>query len=325
MNDGWMFTIENLKALNDTLAASDWEEVFSSDDVDSATEYFYSTVYSAFDRCFPKRFLRSDSRTYPIWFSRELIQRIRAKHRSHKRWKRTSQLCDYDEFRRLCKTVKELSISCHRGYHDVCGNELIRDPRTFWTFLNSKRSKATRPSTMTRMDRPFTNPSEIENGFAEFFQSVFVHSSIVTDELTDSSGSWPPTLSINDISTSDMRYAFRRLRPTTSSGPDLIPCHIFKGCEAPLSEPLRHIFNLGLTMRRFPTVWKYTKVTPILKKRGRKQDRKLQTDGYKLRQYMVIYCIVIVTSINDTVESARLLHAHLTSQQVMGPGHRNCS
>jgi hypothetical protein len=67
----------------------------------------------------------------------------------------------------------------------------------------------------------------------------------------------------------DVKRAISHLRWTKSVGPDEIPNFIIKGSSDIFIPLLRHIFNLSLSIGKFPSSWKQVAVVPILKKGNR--------------------------------------------------------
>jgi hypothetical protein len=73
-------------------------------------------------------------------------------------------------------------------------------------------------------------------------------------------------LSLAPISDADVYKAIKKLKPSKSVGLDDVPGFIIKGCADIFVPILRHIFNLSLTQRYFPTVWKEAAIVPIFKR-----------------------------------------------------------
>jgi hypothetical protein len=73
-------------------------------------------------------------------------------------------------------------------------------------------------------------------------------------------------LSLAPISELDIFKALRPLSPSGSVGLDDIPSFVMKGCSEIFVPVLKHIFNLSLTQRYFPAVWKQVAVVPVFNK-----------------------------------------------------------
>jgi Reverse transcriptase (RNA-dependent DNA polymerase) len=266
---GWIFGDVDFVVLNSVLLGSSWGRVYECTDVGSALAVFYELVYSSFDECFRKKRPRINSRFYPKWFSSELVSILKGKYNAHKRWKKFNNPVDHNKFRSLRAQSKRLILSCHSNYIKICENALRNDPKSFWNFVNAKRTTQSKLSIMSKGSETFEGPESIAMGFAQHFQSVFSDSPSsfnFSDGCGLSSSPWSPTLIINEFDICDMEYGFKKLKSIRSFGPDLIPDFILKGCQLSLSNPLRFIYNLSLKTSSFPNSWKCTKVTPIHKK-----------------------------------------------------------
>ena len=265
--NGWKFGGVNFGHLNGLLSCEDWTRLYGSKSVDLAVDVFYKIVYCVFDKCFRKRSSVATERVYPKWYSRDVIAILRRKHLFHKIWKRSNKSSVYDEFRALRSRAKFLIRDCHRKYVEDCGNLIISNPRSFWNFINSKRSGSSLLSVMKRGSDIFEGHGEIASGFAQYFQTIYDSTaSTSTSCLEKEQCLWSSPLAINSLSLQDLNYGFSKLKPIPSSGPDFIPDYILKGCKSGLKYPLLFIYNLILKSSVYPELWKCTKVTPIHKK-----------------------------------------------------------
>ena len=66
----------------------------------------------------------------------------------------------------------------------------------------------------------------------------------------------------------DVFVVLKRLKPSTSTGPDGLPNVPLKNCAATLSVPLSHIVDTSFIDNRLPVSWKLAHVFPIHKKGG---------------------------------------------------------
>lgn len=115
------------------------------------------------------------------------------------------------------------------------------------------------------MDMPLADDEAIANAFANNFQSIFKESGSRTDN-TDRINISNSSFQFSRVSESDILLCIRKLKKKFSSGPDKIPCFIFKDYGTSLVTPLQHIFNLSLKLSCFPNAFKDSYVRPIFKK-----------------------------------------------------------
>ena len=63
-----------------------------------------------------------------------------------------------------------------------------------------------------------------------------------------------------------MLKTIKSIRPTTASGVDFIDNRTLKLVAEEITPALIHIINLSISTNSFPSVYKWSKVTPLLKK-----------------------------------------------------------
>ena len=109
-----------------------------------------------------------------------------------------------------------------------------------------------------------SDPSEIVDGFKDFFDSVFIASKPMEyfqlTFNTHSNISIPPC----QITVEDVRINFKKSKDSFTMGIDGIPFLLLKDCAQILAEPLCIIFNLIIKKSVFPSLWKKGYICPIL-------------------------------------------------------------
>ncbi|KAL1446684.1 hypothetical protein WDU94_003502, partial [Cyamophila willieti] len=114
-------------------------------------------------------------------------------------------------------------------------------------------------------DVVLTQPKEICNAFAQYFNSVYTQTSNYQSEaLSDSCQVDLPMFSLNE---EDIVKGIKSLK-NKSEGMDSIPPKILKNCSSVLAKVFLYIFNLSLEKKTFPQLLKYTLVTPVPKKKN---------------------------------------------------------
>lgn len=110
----------------------------------------------------------------------------------------------------------------------------------------------------------------IADTFARYFESVYRSPRSVPSEdlarVADSS-----LVHIDTVCEDDLISAAKKLKNKNTAGPDGIPSFVVKDCIRVLAVPLMHIFNLSLRTGVYPSIWKLSKIIPVLK-RGDKSD-----------------------------------------------------
>jgi len=137
---------------------------------------------------------------------------------------------EFSELRKKCKKLNQIS---HDQYISDLENSLQINIKPFWNYVNSlKKTKNNVPDCMNYNNVTSINISETVKLFADYFSSVYVSSSLNSNEVVTLS-----TLSSNDnhinlsswsIDTDEIYEYLTSLDPHTGTGPDGIPSAFLK-------------------------------------------------------------------------------------------------
>ena len=78
-------------------------------------------------------------------------------------------------------------------------------------------------------------------------------------------------MTFKTINETHMHNAIKNLKNEKAAGPEKIPTTIIRDIGDIITKPLTMIFNLSLTNRVFPEIWKISRITPTFKS-GAKND-----------------------------------------------------
>lgn len=145
---------------------------------------------------------------------------------------------------------------------------MARDPKTFWSFIKSKRKSNNGCKLME--DGRMLSQQESAEEFANFFHSIYSPEPAMLDTAAASAtasanSAW---VHIHELEVADVLRALQRLPPKRSVGPDGIPPFVLRDCRSVLAEPLCHVFNRSLKTATFPSQWKLSRVVPVPKGSG---------------------------------------------------------
>ena len=151
---------------------------------------------------------------------------------------------------------------------------LSSNPKSFWAYVNSKRTSSSMPNSFTHNDNILDNPEHMANSFANFLRSAYVRSSRSINFSAD------PIDNINiatpEIIEKHIVNAFKKIKPKFTAGPDGLPAFFLKDCSSILAAPLAHIFHPSLQTCAYSVKWKSSKICPIHKK-----DSKSHIQNYR--------------------------------------------
>ena len=182
----------------------------------------------------------------------------------HRKFKATGNTDFYIKFKSLRSQLKKDIAEARHNFTNEAENNLLNNPSQFWSYINSFNNTSNLPSSMKLGDHLLCTPQEIVNGFASFFQSLYIQSSTI-DLSNFVSPVNVPALSISSFSNEIVLKFLKKFKSNLTSGPDCIPSFLLKDCAIIFVEPLTKIFNLILKTNSFPSIWKISKIYPVFK------------------------------------------------------------
>jgi hypothetical protein len=255
------FRKANLLGLYDCIANCDWSFLHAVNDVNVAVGLFYEKLYDMFRQFVPLN--RANSSHYPVWYTTDIIRKLKHKFKVFKKYKKTKSRSTLIEFRTL---RRDLKISINAAYHEYISTveqQLTHDPRCFWSFVNHKRKSSTIPSVMQLDEVEYSTPHTIANAFLSYFEKNFSSPSMTDFQFNNPCNN--NYIHLPSISTDDILRHLLKLKPSSASGEDALPGFILKDCAQILVTPLHFLYNLILTTSVYPCLWKVGKICPIFK------------------------------------------------------------
>nr|CAH7720100.1 unnamed protein product [Callosobruchus chinensis] len=162
----------DMRILYNDIADLDFTPIYSVSNIDEACDQFYGILYSAINRSVPRTLPRNNR--YPPWFSASIISKIKRKKKLWKKFKRTGDPRDYEEFSNLRRIIKINTDAAYQSYSANVESRIATNPQRFWSFLDSRKNTSSIPNSMIYNDVQLNAPQDIVNAFAEFF-SVNIH------------------------------------------------------------------------------------------------------------------------------------------------------
>lgn len=254
------------------LGGTDWGQLLGDiGNVHDASDVFNNTVQDVIAKCVPKK--KCSSRKYPLWFTKDLIHKIKVKKHYLKMYRKHRLIFYRERFRYFRKSVKLDIESAYRDFILRCQADLESSPSNFWKYINSKRNISRLPGHMCFNDKILKTPKDILNAFAVNFKSVYVCDNDTQNSNTPfvESFNLGPVLNIGLISEDMIITASKKLKNKFTIGPDDVPVNIVKSHIQLFVQPLRMLYNLMITSGTFPNIWKVSRICPILKS-GKKSE-----------------------------------------------------
>lgn len=275
------------------LGEINFAEIFDRMDVEQAFGYFFELLNRMIVEHVPKiRIKRNNNR--PKWWTREWQQKKNKRDKMHKRKSKNDMS---DEYTEALKQFNELDEKLNKEYIDQVQQNIIEHPSEFWSYAKFKKKSATYPREMSFNGRKTDQPDEIVGMFADFFEGLYIEDEfpVVFDEVygDEPDGAWEIDLTMFDI-----EKAIEKLDVKSSAGPDDIAPIFMKKCVDVLVWPLWILHRKQMELGKISSKLKISKVVPVYKKKGKKND---------VKSYRITAISSVVLKIYESAVQPKLL------------------
>ncbi|XP_050066213.1 uncharacterized protein LOC126555315 [Aphis gossypii] len=254
----------NYVKANDDLRNINWAHHLSSLTTEQSAKFLQNSLLHVIDHCVPLLTFRNSS--FPPWVTKSLKDLLVKKKQVHKIFKTFGGFNNYRCFSLLRSQCKFVSKKLYRSYTCKMQEQLCNNPRSFWDYARKAQGSQNIPEKV-HLDSISASGDQVSDLFASYFFSVYVKPRVISDAqlnlITTKQFSFLPS-SIT-ITPDEVSAAFESLATTRGSGPDGISAIFLYRCRNHLILPICAIFNKSLAEGIFPSVWKCSRVTPILK------------------------------------------------------------
>lgn len=255
----------NYDLINRDITNTNWDDILSPLKADAALTAFYNKIHSIIIQHCPMSSPKNSN--YPFWFSPALIHIFNNKKKAWVKWKKYNNLFDYEIFSLYRSRFKSEARKCYSKYIESVEDNVFKNSKYFWTYINNRKKKPGIPSSMCYKNTTANDPTNICNLFSDFFHSVYEPSTLLGDNFIPVPDYAPHDLFISDIHISSHKIcrALSSVDPTKGPGSDGIPPVFLKNTAKDIYKPLSLIFNKCMSEGTFPTAWKHANIIPVHK------------------------------------------------------------
>ena len=265
-NKIYNFKYGNYHELAMDIMNTDWTAINLEFSINSIIQEFNSILTGLMDKYIPKKNSSSKLTRYPHWFSNKLKCFINLKNKWHRKYKKYNNATYYSIFSSLRKHCKIISKIDYANYIKMIQTEVKSNPGKLWNYiqLNNKISVGSSSHDYLLNGTKSSNPNEIVDMFAEYFNSTFSSSNQTYNSCYDESSSYKK-FNIKPFHETEVRACLNNIKPTKSSGVDGIPAFLLKELSTIISPIVTQIFNKILEVNVYPDLWKTSYIIPIFK------------------------------------------------------------
>ena len=154
-------------------------------------------------------------------------------------------------------------------YYKECLSNKLKNPKQFWNALKSIINTSDKsPINKIRDDNAIIHePLSIAQVFSQHFSTVCSDSisDFSYNQCSNNMSACHSTFSFNKITPQEVQNAIKQLSLSSGAGLDGIESRYIKLASHILMFPLADWFNLSFSTCEIPTMWKYSRITPIHK------------------------------------------------------------
>lgn len=143
------------------------------------------------------------------------------------------------------------------------------NPKSFWLFVKSKKSRSDIPSSMTFNGNSSSSAVGIANLFANFFMSNFETDVVSSDNTFSENVGFSIDFGSLTITENDVMRGITNLKISAKADCDGFSALFFKNKASAISQPLCYIYNLSLSAGIFINRQKVAHLTPVFKSGSR--------------------------------------------------------
>jgi hypothetical protein len=270
----WSYKDANLDAYRSELEKINWDDCFSSGDVDTAVADWTSKFKETTERCIPNKqvTIRPEDRT---WYNGYLRRLCRKQQRDHRMAVQNSNDYTWETYRASRNWYSQEVQRVKHEYEEKQAQELVdtlkTNPKKWWSTAKetigiNKNKKI--PTLVSEDGTLHTEEKDKANAFNEYFTGVqCIQNEPDPTELPELPDG-PNLPHIDEIVAThqDVKDLLSTLDPNKAYGPDDISPRALKEAAPAIVNSITKLFNLSLITGIFPAAWKLANVVPIYKK-----------------------------------------------------------
>ena len=207
--------------------------------------------------------------------SNEALEAKRMRRRLEARWCATNADTDKDAYRHACRVANDLMTKSRVEHYAAEIADASKQPGALWKEVNNILHPPRAPTYKTvgwcdkladQFDHKVaTIRANIAAAAAAAAAAPMQLNPTVVRTLRDRSHVGPMMSDFAPVSIEEVRNIINNM-PNKTSPMDFIPTELLKACSIIMFSMIAHVANLCFDLGCFPTAFKHSQVTPILKK-----------------------------------------------------------
>ena len=247
--------------------------------------------------------IKAKSSPNPPWFTPSIrhhlhiVHSLRKAYRKHPSPSNSNKLASAEQQIQILMSEAKLEFEDH-----LVATFAHNNSSKIYSYIRTLSRNSGLPPVMYLDSISATTNSDKAELFNQFFHSVF-SSTTFTLPPTSCLPTPSKSLSVIEISESDIMEVLKHLDPSKAHGPDSIGPNILKYCSSALCVPLLHLFTQCVKQHNIPCEWKLHLISPIYKAGDKTSVRNYRPISLLSCTSKVLERIIYNKIINHVLES----------------------
>ena len=252
-----------------------WWEVYSSEDVETATDLFTQKITEILDKMAPIKSIQVRKK-YSPWLSPHLKDEMKKRDEAQCVAQETGLEEDWKAYKKLRNSVNNNLKGAKKIWQKEKMTYYSEDSRSTWKHIRSwiGWSSGGPPTKLLDNGILHSKPSELASIMNTFFvdkvenlrRNIPISNLNPLDQVRNLMQRRTCSFGLLPVHPDDIYKIINKLKSSKSCGIDNIDSYILKLAKDDLVPVITHLVNLSIKYRVFPTQWKLAKVIPLHKK-----------------------------------------------------------
>lgn len=269
------YSTENIDKFRECLKSLSFNEIYDTDDPNTAFDIFYDLFLLFYNLCFPTNVIRRTVRKKPKWITNGIKKCSKRKRDLLWCCRKNPDLCNKNAFKTYSARLNKIIKLTQKSQNDYLIKTAPNKSKATWSIIN--RNKQNMPREEIKQIRInggiIEDPKIIAENFNHFFingpESNNYSKNMNNPNYTLYSSKFSHSIFMKPTTPFDINKLINSLNNTNSTGYDYINTKILKAVSNIISPILSNIINLCIISGVFPEKLKITVVKPLFKKKDR--------------------------------------------------------
>jgi hypothetical protein len=267
----WDFKHANFDDFRERLSNVDWEDCFTSDNIDDICKKWSDLFMTTAESCIGKKRvkIRIEDKN---WYNNYLRRLKRFKDREYGNWVKNRSDNNWEIYKtarnKYFQECDRLKLEYEEHIYATLASEIDKNPKKWWSLVGQTMGTSKKSSYPVMIKNGIFYSTDKEK--ADLFNETYLESSNLSGDhfdLPDEENT--PQHELLDeiiILEKDVDDIIKGINTNKAYGPDNISPRLIKEAGPVIVKVLTRIFNRSLQLAKFPSIWKCANVLPIFKK-----------------------------------------------------------